>query len=480
MAYADFGSGGDEARAATPALPSNEEAEQALLGAVLVNNEVMDMITGIVVPEDFIVPVHGRIFEAIERCMDHNRVANPVSLKVFFEKDKALEDVGGAGYLARLAGAAATIINGRQYAEEIAELARRRRLIEMAEDVIDAAGRGDAESSSIIAEATLAMDEMQGGGDKKAPRKLGDVMNDAVRYSENAREGKVKLLRTGIAPLDRDLGGGLRPGWEVIIGGATSMGKTSLLVSVLKNLALAGWHGILYSLEMPGSADNPEIGIKFISQLSAVPTDILMQGSAEDFIAGQALGDAAARFHSLPLIIDDNPAVSASYIAAKSRAIKRRWGGRLDYIAIDYLQLMDHGAISGARSRVQAIGDTTAKLKQLAKELEVPIIVLSQLSREVEKRADKRPVLSDLRESGNIEQDADVVLFAFREHYYLSRMTPDAENVAKHEERVRDTLYRGEIIAAKIRMGAIGRIDVRFDPATQTWHDGNYDREYRR
>jgi len=468
--------------------PYNTEAEQALLGAILINNAAYLRVSEFLQPEHFGNAMHGRIFAAIGKLIERGQIANPVTLKNLFDQDGALTEIGGAQYLARLAGAAATIINAEDYGRAVHDLYLRRELITLGEDVVNDAYRQDLEDSpreQIERAEKKLFDLATTGQAERGFQVFSAALTDAITSAEAAfkRSGKTVGLATGFIDLDRKLGG-LHRSDLVILAGRPSMGKTSLATNIAFSSARAYKAGHasdgrkvaedgavvgFFSLEM--SAE--QLATRILSEVSGVASDRIRRGdvSREDF---DKFVQATQQLASLPLFIDDTPALTVSALRTRARRLKRQQG--LGLVVVDHIQLLRPSTqLRVIENRVQEISDLTRSLKALAKELDVPVLALSQLSRAVEQREDKRPMLADLRESGSIEQDADVVMFIFREEYYLSReptRRPD-EAESKFSERYQEWRERlekihglGEIIVAKQRHGPIGTVKLRFDAET--------------
>lgn len=456
--------------------PHNEEAEQALLGALLVNNEVMQKAEGLK-PEHFYIPVHARIFEAAERTIDRGQIANPVTLKTFFEKDEALSEVGGSGYLARLASMAATVINAGSYAEAIRSLWERRQAIIIAEDLIDDAHASDPDVTSAMViekaeQALYGLAEM-GRGLSSGPRTVRDVTLSALEQAEKAyqRPGGVVGIATGIKGIDAILGG-LQRSDLVILAARPAMGKSALAANIAFHAATRaeepdGAPAGFWSLEMASE----QLALRIMGELSGIPSDFIRRGEIDGgqfgrvVLASQTLAKAA-------LYIDDTPALTIAQLRARARRMKRQHG--IGLIVVDYLQLLRPSFRSTGDSRVQEVSEITQGLKALAKELDVPVLALAQLSRAVEQREDKRPLLSDLRESGSIEQDADVVIFLYREEYYLAGRQPaepGSEAYMKWEQRMEAVKGKAEAIVAKHRHGRIDTAHMAFHGPTTKFSD---------
>jgi replicative DNA helicase len=456
--------------------PHNIEAEQALLGALLVNNDVYDRVASIVRSEHFHEPVHARIFEAAANRIQKNALASPVTLKAFFEDDPGLKELGGPAYLARLAGAAISLFAARDYAQLVYDLAIRRDLILIGQDIADKAGRMDLDSEpkDQIVEAEQALYQLgeQGKVDKGFQSFL-RAATDAVMVANAAyrRDGGLAGISTGLADLDAKLGG-LHPSDLLILAGRPSMGKTSLATNIAFNIAKAyrrgqrpdGSEGAIeggvvgfFSLEM--SAE--QLAARVLSEASRVPSDRIRRGDLTEDEMRRFI-EAAKALEACPLFIDDTPALPISTLAARARRLKRQHG--LDALFVDYLQLAK--ASGRSEGRVQEVSEITQGLKAIAKELNVPVVALSQLSRQVESREDKRPQLSDLRESGSIEQDADVVMFVFREEYYKEREKPgdhDIEGMMKWKDAMSAVHGKAEVIIGKQRHGPIGTVELAFE-----------------
>ncbi len=465
--------------------PHNLEAEQALLAAILVNNAAYHKVAEFLRPEHFAQPVHGRIFAAIEKLIERGQIANPVTLANYFEQDNALQEIGGAQYLVRLAASVVTIINAEDYGRTIYDCFLRRQLIAIGEDVVNDAFAFDLErnASQQIETAEQHLFDLATSGQYEGGfQHFHEAMTEAVLMAEAAfkRSGKTTGVATGFTDLDKLLGG-LHPSDLVIVAGRPSMGKTALATNIgfhaarnfrpkdeggAEDGAVVGF----FSLEM--SAE--QLATRILAEESGVPSHEIRQGkvSNEGF---DKFVQASQRLASVPFFIDDTPALTIAGLRTRARRLKRQQG--LGLVIVDYLQLIrGTDQRGGFENRVQEISEITRGLKALAKELEVPVLALSQLSRAVEQREDKRPMLSDLRESGSIEQDSDVVMFVFREEYYLSRGEPvqhTDESVEKFgdrhdrwKERCEKAYGTAEIMVAKQRHGPIGKVTLRFDGNT--------------
>ncbi|MEO1313170.1 MAG: replicative DNA helicase [Pseudomonadota bacterium] len=457
-------------------LPHNIEAEQALLGALLVNNEVYDRIAALVNESHFYDPVHAHIFEIATARIQKNALASPVTLKPFLEENPGLKELGGPAYLVRLAGAAISVFAARDYAQVIYDLAVRRNLMQIGDEISLKAATvtPDSEPREQIVEAEQQLYQLaEQGTTESGFQSFLKAVTDAVNVANAAyqRDGGLSGVSTGLIDLDKKLGG-LHPSDLLILAGRPSMGKTSLATNIAFNIAKIyrkgkrpdGQDGTLdggvigfYSLEM--SAE--QLAARILSEASEVPSEQIRRGdmTEEEF---RRFVEAAKALEACPLYIDDTPALPISQLAARARRLKRQHG--LDVLIVDYLQLVRPA--SAKDSRVNEVSEITQGLKAIAKELEVPVIALSQLSRQVEAREDKRPQLSDLRESGSIEQDADVVMFVFREEYYKEREKPgehDVEAMMKWQEEMSRLHGKAEVIIGKQRHGPIGTVELAFE-----------------
>jgi replicative DNA helicase len=458
-------------------LPQNVEAEAALLGALMVDNRLVEDIQLKLKPHHFFEPLHGRIYESILRLTDSNRIANPVTLKPLFEADESIKEVGGPAYLAQLTGSGAAVIGARDFATQIYDLALLRALIGVGRDLVEGA-LDTSEDVAPLAQIERAETELykvaeEGGAEGKA-KSFGEASRLAVEMAERALNsgGHLSGITTGLDGLNAKMGG-LHRSDLIIIAGRPGMGKsalgTNIAVSAAKRLLRDAEDGIdsgkaagaavaLFSLEM--SAD--QLATRILAEQSGITSENLRTGriSQNEF---RDLARAAADLQTLPLYIDDTPGLTIAALRARARRLKRQKG--IGMIVIDYLQLLQGTGKKGNDNRVQEISEISRGLKQLAKELNVPVIGLSQLSRAVEQREDKRPQLSDLRESGSIEQDADIVLFIYREDYYLAARQPadDHPEIDKWREEMARVYGTAEVIVAKQRHGSTGKVRMKFD-----------------
>jgi replicative DNA helicase len=455
--------------------PHNIEAEQALLGAILVNNDAFDRVSDFLRPEHFSEELHRRIFDIASQLIRAGKLASPITLKTFLGE----QDLGGLTvpqYLARLAAEATTIINAEDYGRTIHDLALRRDLILIGEDIVNAAydAPADASPREQIEDAerklySIAETGRYDGGFQR----FSDALTTAVDMAAKAfeRDGRLSGIATGLTDLDRYMGG-LQASDLVIIAGRPGMGKTALATNIAFNIARTyefqaqpdgratttnGGVVGFFSLEM--SAE--QLATRIMSEQAGVPSYKIRRGDITE-PEFHRVAEAAREMQSVPLYIDQTGGLSIAQLTARARRLKRQRG--LDVLIIDYLQLLG-GSRTRSDSRVQEITEITTGLKALAKELNVPVLALSQLSRQVESRDDKRPQLSDLRESGSIEQDADVVLFVFREEYYLRNRQPreGTEEFLKWQTSMEAVHGKAEIIIGKQRHGPTGTVELAFD-----------------
>ena len=480
---------------AADAAPHNVEAEQQLLGALLNNNDLYDRVSSVVKAEHFYDPVHARIFEVIDARITKNALASPVTVKNFLEEDEGLRELGGAAYLANLAGGAVSSYAARDYAQTVRDLAIRRELMSLGQEIASKASRVDvaSEPREQIVEAEQALYAMSDQGQaNQGFQSFLRAVTDAVEVANAAyqRDGGLAGVSTGLEDMDKKLGG-LHKSDLLILAGRPSMGKTSLATNIAFNIAKAyrrgerpdGTQGAVnggvvgfFSLEM--SAE--QLAARILSEAAEVPSEQIRRG---DMTEGEfrRFVEAAKQLEACPLFIDDTPALPIPQLAARARRLKREHG--LDVLIVDYLQLVRPGRSSD--SRVNEVSEITQGLKAIAKELDIPVVALSQLSRQVESREDKRPQLSDLRESGSIEQDADVVMFVFREEYYAEREKPGddkLDEMAKWAERMERLHGKAEVIVGKQRHGPIGTVELsfegrftRFGNLVQARQSGGYD-----
>jgi replicative DNA helicase len=462
------------------AAPHNIEAEQALLGAILVNNEAFYRVSDFLEPRHFFEPIHQTIFQLARDLVRAGKLATPITLKTFLDANIDIGGLNVSQYLARLAAEATTIINAQDYGHTIYDLSIRRDLIQVGEDMVNLAYDAPVDFSprSQIEDAERRLYELAetgryDGGFQRFAQALTTAVDMAARAYQ--RDGKLSGLATHMDDLDRMMGG-LQPSDLVILAGRPGMGKTALATNIGYNVAKA-WRGEVrpdghtvtvnggivgfFSLEM--SAE--QLATRIIAEQTGIPSNQIRRGgiSEADF---ERIKDHSIELQGLPFFVDETGGLSVAQLAARARRLKRQRG--LDLLVIDYLQLLQGSTKRSSENRVQEITEITTKLKALAKELNVPILALSQLSRQVESRDDKRPQLSDLRESGSIEQDADVVLFVYREEYYHLMRKPLESNREKFAEWLAesDKVHgKAEVIIGKQRHGPTGTVELQFDAA---------------
>lgn len=474
--------------------PNNLSAESAVLGAILFDNNAYQRVADILRPSDFYAPAHQEVYDVASNMIQQGRVADGVTLREHFEKAEQLTEIGGAQYLEQLLDSAAFGPEVQDYARMIRDLAMRRDLVgiggELQGRALSPAPDENGERQIELAERRL-FDLAERGSSGRGFSSFSEALTESLKMAEAAfkREGKIAGIPTVLRDLDDKLGG-LHRSDLLILAGRPSMGKTSLATNIAYNAASShraelqddgsrktvdGAIVAFFSLEM----SNEQLATRILAERTGITTHRIRQGDLEkgDF---ERLREATEELQNLPLYIDDTGGISISQLAARARRLQRSTG--LDMIVIDYLQLITVSN-SGQANRVQEVTQITTSLKALAKDLNVPILALSQLSRAVEQRDDKRPQLSDLRESGSIEQDADVVMFVYREEYYLARSEPGADpsDPASNEKWTQwrsrmDQVYGvAEVIIGKQRHGPIGKVDLSFDSNITRF--GDLDRE---
>ena len=470
--------------------PSNIEAEQALLGALLYDNAAYERLSDRLQARHFYEPFHQRLFAALETHIRKGQLAEPILLADEFKRDPAFEELGGLRYLADLVDRAPPAANAPDYARAIYDLALRRDLIRIGGEITVEAQAHDADISArdqIESAEQKLYTLAESGTSSTGFIPFADALTGAVQMAAEAysRDGGLAGVSTGLTDLDKQLGG-LHPSDLLILAGRPSMGKTALATNIAFHVArnyawepqpdgsrktVNGGVVAFFSLEM--SAE--QLAMRLLADVSGVSSDRLRKGEIDASEFGR-VRDGAIEVQEAPLFIDATGGLSISKLTARARRLKRQHG--LDLIVVDYLQLVTTDGSKGD-NRVQEVSAITGGLKALAKELGVPVIALSQLSRQVENREDKRPQLSDLRESGSIEQDADVVMFVYREAYYLSRAEP-REGTAEHmtwQEDLEKINNVAEVIIGKQRHGPIGTIKLHFHGDTTKF--GNLAREGR-
>jgi replicative DNA helicase len=461
--------------AAFRAPPHNLEAEQALLGAILVNNEACDRVSSFLKAGHFHDSLHGRIYDAASKLILGGKRATPITLKTYFQAEEPVGELTVPQYLGRLAANATTIINAEDYGRTIYDLAIRRQLIAIGETLVNTAYDSpiDAPPSVQIEDTEQQLYELAETGKYGSGfEPFTTALTDAIDMAANAyrRDGGLSGLATGFSDLDQKMGG-LQPSDLIIVAGRPSMGKTALATNIAYHVArtyrqdvqseipLDGAVVGFFSLEM--SAE--QLATRIISEQSYIPSERIRRGriESEEF---DRIVEASQELQTLPLYIDQTGGITVAQLAARARRLKRQRDVGL--IVVDYLQLLSGSSRRASEGRVQEVSEITTGLKALAKELHVPVLALSQLSRQVENREDKRPQLADLRESGSIEQDADVVLFVFREEYYVERRQP-RENTEEHKQWQAEmdmVTGKAEVIIGKQRHGPTGTVRLAFTP----------------
>jgi len=486
--------------AAGRALPANLEAEAAFLGAVLIDNRVLEELAVPLRPEHYFDPLHQRIYERILVLIDKQMVVTPVTLKPYFEADEALRELGGTGYLARLTADGQGLLAPRELAQQIYDLALLRELVSVGRELVEGAldTSEEVEPMRQIEQAEAALFKVaEGATGASEAESFRGATNKALAMIETAINsgGHVSGKTTGFASIN-DKVGGLHNSDLIILAGRPGMGKTSLATNIAFNCAdrllrdrrdgidkSIGAGVAFFSLEM--SSD--QLATRILAEQAGISSEALRMGkiSREDF---QQLSYASQRLAELPLYIDDTPALSIAALRTRARRLKRR--NDIGLIVVDYLQLLQ-GSGRSQDNRVNEISEISRGLKTLAKELDVPVIALSQLSRAVEQRDDKRPMLSDLRESGSIEQDADMVWFVYREDYYVGTREPkrpvESDDAKTHEQhaawaaQMEQVYGLAELIVGKQRHGSTGKVRLRFEAKITKFSDlaeGDYAADY--
>ena len=465
--------------------PHNFEAEQALLGAILVNNAAYQRVAEFLRPEHFADPLHGKLFDSLSRLIERGQVVSAITLKTYVEQDEAMKAVGGAAYLARLAAASVHVIDAAAFGRAVHDLFLRRQLIELGEGVVNGAFGGDVDETALqqIEVTEKKLYELATTGQTEGGFKaFRTALTEATVAAEAAyhRVGQLTGVATGLFQLDRLLGG-LHRSDLIILAGRPAMGKSALATNIGFNAARAyrEEHGEdgkpraadgavvgFFSLEM--SAE--QLATRMLSEQAAVPSEKIRKGELISTDFDRVLSVSHDLEH-LNFFIDDTPALSIAALRTRARRLKRTHG--LGLLIVDYLQLLAPSGKTRQENRVQEVSEITRGLKTLAKELDVPVLALSQLSRAVEQREDKRPQLADLRESGSIEQDADVVMFIYRDEYYLQREEPkrrgdenDQRFNERHDswkQRCEQMYGKAEVIVAKQRHGPTGIVRLAFE-----------------
>ncbi len=446
-------------------LPNNIEAEQAVIGSILVTNEIFDDINTIISYLNFYDPMHQKIFNAIESMIYKGLLANPITLKNYFENEK--DEINIPEYLVKITKFSTSARQAIEYSKIIYDMFVRRELIKISDQIIDDAKENDLNVSgqNIIENSEkLLYDLAEKGTFSSSLIKFDDAMKQTIEMASAAykNEGGIVGIPTGLRDLDDRLGG-LHQSDLIIIAGRPSMGKTSLATNIAfnaaQNIQESGKKSSVafFSLEM----SSEQLSTRIISEQARISSNDIRRGRISDEQFDQFL-ETSKNISELPLFIDETPAISIAAVSNRARRIKRLHG--LDLIVVDYIQLMK-GSLNNKDGRVQEISQITQGLKAIAKELGVPVLALSQLSRQVEQRDDHKPQLADLRESGSIEQDADVVMFVYREGYYLQRKEPREATVehAEWQAKMNEVAHLAEIIIGKQRHGPIGKVTLEFE-----------------
>ena len=446
--------------------PSNLEAEQALLGSILVNNDIIDEISNIINPLSFYDPAHTKIYEVIETLNNKGMIANPITLKNFFEKDNMLNEVGGTEYLVKLTRFSGSTKQAIDYSKVIHEMYLRRELVLISDNLSSETLGSKEQSAEKIIENTekSLFDLAERGSFSQSFLKFNQALDQTIEMATLAMKNDKGIVGvpTGLTDLDEKLGG-LHKSDLVILAGRPSMGKTALATNIAYNAA----QNILkrqekssiafFSLEM----SSEQLSTRILSEQARIKSDDIRRGKVTEEEINRYI-ETSRNIYNLPLYIDETPAITIATLSNRARRIKRLFG--LNLIVVDYIQLM-RSSSNKNDGRVQEISEITQGLKALAKELSIPVLALSQLSRAVEQRDDKQPQLADLRESGSIEQDADVVMFVYREAYYLERKQPKLGSIehAEWQSKMNDVNGLADIILGKQRHGPTGTVKVEFE-----------------
>ena len=448
--------------------PSNLEAEQALLGSILVNNDIIDEISTIINSAIFYDPAHIKIYEVIESLNNKGMIANPITLKNFFEKDNMLNEVGGTEYLVKLTRFSGSVKQAIDYARIIHEMYLRRELVMVSDklsgDTLNASSQ-EKNAEKIIEETEKSLyDLAERGTFSQSYLKFNKALDETIKMATLAMQSDQGIVGvpTGLTDLDEKLGG-LHKSDLVILAGRPSMGKTALATNIAFN---ASQHILnreekssvaFFSLEM----SSEQLSTRILSEQARIKSDDIRRGKVTEEEINRYI-ETSRNIYNLPLFIDETPAITIAALSNRARRIKRLHG--LGLVVVDYIQLM-RSSSNKNEGRVQEISEITQGLKALAKELSVPVLALSQLSRAVEQRDDKQPQLADLRESGSIEQDADVVMFVYREAYYLERKQPKLGSIehAEWQSKMNDVNGLADIILGKQRHGPTGTVKVEFE-----------------
>ena len=447
--------------------PSNLEAEQALLGSILVNNDIIDEIANIINPTSFYDPAHTKIYEVVETLNNKGMIANPITLKNFFEKDNMLNEVGGTEYLVKLTRFSSSTKQAVDYAKVIHEMYLRRELVLISDNLShDTLNKKEENAEKIIENTEKSLfDLAERGSFSQSFLKFNQALDQTIEMATLAMKNDKGIVGvpTGLTDLDEKLGG-LHKSDLVILAGRPSMGKTALATNIAYHAAQTLMSRqekssiAFFSLEM----SSEQLSTRILSEQARIKSDDIRRGKVSEEEINRYI-ETSRNIYNLPLLIDETPAITIATLSNRARRIKRLFG--LSLVVVDYIQLMRAGNLNRNDGRVQEISEITQGLKALAKELGVPVLALSQLSRAVEQRDDKQPQLADLRESGSIEQDADVVMFVYREAYYLERKQPKLGSIehAEWQSKMNDVNGLADIILGKQRHGPTGTVKVEFE-----------------
>jgi len=450
--------------------PSNLEAEQALLGSILVNNDIIDEISAIINANTFYDPAHIKIYEVIESLNNKGMIANPITLKNFFEKDDMLTEVGGTEYLIKLTRFSSSAKQSVDYAKVIHEMYLRRELVQISDqlstDTLNASYHEQNAENIIESTEKSLFDLAERGSFSQSFLKFNQALDQTIEMATLAMKSDQGIVGvpTGLTDLDEKLGG-LHKSDLVILAGRPGMGKTALATNIAyhaaQNLMARQEKSSIafFSLEM----SSEQLSTRILSEQARIKSDDIRRGKVTESEINRYI-ETSRNIYNLPLYIDETPAITISTLSNRARRIKRLFG--LSLIVVDYIQLMRAPSSNNrGDNRVQEVSEITQGLKALAKELKVPVLALSQLSRAVESRDDKKPQLSDLRESGSIEQDADVVMFVYREAYYLENKQPKLGSIehAEWQSKMNDVNGLADIILGKQRHGPTGTVKVEFE-----------------
>lgn len=455
--------------------PHNIQAEQALLGALLINNNAFDQISDFLKPRHFFEPLHAKIYEVITKLVGMGKLANPVTLKPFIPADEKIAEMTVFNYVIRLTTEAVTVVNAVDYGHIVYDLYTRRSLISLGEDIVNTAYHSPVDfvpSKQIEAAEQQLFQLAERGRYGNGFENFSEILKKAINMADAARKRSSKLsgIPTHIRTLDKRMGG-LQRSDLIILAGRPGMGKTSFATNIAFNIAAAyqaenklsdaaeNEGGVVgfFSLEM----SSEQLATRIIAEQTEISSTKIRRGDIDENDFNKLMG-SMYKMQQVPLYIDQTGGISIAQLAARARRLKRQ--RNLDILVIDYIQLMSGFSRRASENRVQEITEITTGLKSLAKELDIPIIALSQLSRQVESREDRRPQLSDLRESGSIEQDADVVLFVYREEYYLQNKKPKegTKELENWQDEMNKIHNRAEVIIAKQRHGPTCTIELTF------------------